>query len=685
MHLAEIIQNVIDPESPGEYVMEPAPTPTPTSTRHKSTVVASSPEPTPRKKRKTTPKGRKGTHECPIDIDSSDDGDDDDDDDEMVRVPKERDNSDDIKPMLRVDSAQMSREGSIAGKGAGREEYVTLVRKKMTVPATIIDARTSSGSNPIRNHTPTSLSQRSVEDAVRSANSPIRTTHSVSESTSHPTNLKSPNPKVIESDTPNISTSTIPTSSPLPSTNSIKSASSSSTRPITPLSHAMLSSIHGKPNPIPRPIRNLTPVVNVPHRSSPHSPPRSQSDPKPTGIGADKDDIETREKAQKSTSRLLGEDTAAYGKPPDESRCQPPTGISALRRQTQAATVSMNNDRMILSTAATVESTLLASSSISNPTPHPAHEPLGPSGISTNSKSRNLPPAGGSSSSNPTETMTSIIPTHAPSHTAKDPSPASDMVDKHLRDAHSTAVLRSRLLGSRPSAGPISHSVPQSADDRTAGRTDDSTTDHDEMRSPKLPMNQAVPPRPPVSVTRPLNSAGQLLPERDERAVALKEELMAKKLHFQKRKDSGTTSPAAASTGLSMRGAAPTARSTRQASTGPVPTTKVEDTRESGPVSQSVSTSQETAAAEVNCESHCTLVGAEGEILALVQPHVTAATLCKYYAKKKGLRADIAVTLRLSLNGRIVNPSTKVKDMSVVDEGKVGCPCYAAKLKKANR
>ena len=40
---------------------------------------------------------------------------------------------------------------------------------------------------------------------------------------------------------------------------------------------------------------------------------------------------------------------------------------------------------------------------------------------------------------------------------------------------------------------------------------------------------------------------------------------------------------------------------------------------------------------EIDNRSRFTLSGAEGDVQALVQSHVTAKTLCKYYAKKKGL------------------------------------------------
>jgi hypothetical protein len=74
---------------------------------------------------------------------------------------------------------------------------------------------------------------------------------------------------------------------------------------------------------------------------------------------------------------------------------------------------------------------------------------------------------------------------------------------------------------------------------------------------------------------------------------------------------------------------------------------------------------------EVDNKSRFTLSGAEGDVQALVQSHVTAKTLCKYYAKKKGLEEGVAATLRLSLDGDIIDPSTKVEDMDVDDGDQV--------------
>lgn len=70
-------------------------------------------------------------------------------------------------------------------------------------------------------------------------------------------------------------------------------------------------------------------------------------------------------------------------------------------------------------------------------------------------------------------------------------------------------------------------------------------------------------------------------------------------------------------------------------------------------------------------KSRFTLSGAEGDVQALVQSHVTAKTLCKYYAKKKNLDEGVAATLRLSLDGDIMDPATKVEDMDVDDGDQV--------------
>lgn len=63
-----------------------------------------------------------------------------------------------------------------------------------------------------------------------------------------------------------------------------------------------------------------------------------------------------------------------------------------------------------------------------------------------------------------------------------------------------------------------------------------------------------------------------------------------------------------------------------------------------------------------------TLAGANGEVQAVVQPHVTAKALCKYYAKKSGMDETEGLDLRLSLDGDVIDPNTKFEDMDV-DEG----------------
>jgi hypothetical protein len=302
----------------------------------------------------------------------------------------------------------------------------------------------------------------------------------------------------------------------------------------------------------------------IPHRSSPYSPPQIQSDPKATGDGADKDDTE-EERAQKTTSGLLDEDTAAYRKSPDESRCQSPVDISALRQHSQVATAETSDSSTVSSTATPTEIVLQANSSTPDSTSHQAHQPIRLSGvISANAKSRILQQLGGSTPSRTTESMASIISVNPPSHTAKESSSALDIVDELLRTPHSAAMLRQRALGSRPSAGPIPHSKPAPTDNRTAGTTKDSTVIHNKMKDIDLPIRFSSTPKPPVSINLPKKSAKGLSPEPESRAGALKKELLAKKLQSQKVHDSNTPSPAAASTGFSIRGAAASSSSKQE-------------------------------------------------------------------------------------------------------------------------
>ena len=74
---------------------------------------------------------------------------------------------------------------------------------------------------------------------------------------------------------------------------------------------------------------------------------------------------------------------------------------------------------------------------------------------------------------------------------------------------------------------------------------------------------------------------------------------------------------------------------------------------------------------EIDNKSRFTLSGAEGDVQAIVQAHVTAKTLCKYYAKKRNLDESVVASLRLSLDGETMDPNTKVADMDVDDGDQV--------------
>jgi hypothetical protein len=507
MHLTEIIQNVIDSESRGEHVMEPAPTPTPTPARHKSSVVESSPEPTPRKKRKLSPPGRKGTHERPIDIDSSDD-DDEEDYEKAVKV-KEGDSSDEVKPMLHPDleSGQILREGSIAGKGTGGD-VSRLARKEMKVPVTIIDPRTSSESNPIRNHTPTSLDQQYADHGagpeITSATitpSPSNSTSSSSSSSGHEPKFQSLNG--YKGDTADVSASAIPPSNRHPEAKLSKSASISSTKHITPLSHAMLASIHGKLQSGPRP----TKLPSQQDRGT-HSGPANQSNsPISTDVPLpDKGNHKTAgRKDSQSGWALVDEDAAESRRRRTESRCQSPVDTSALRRQHQAAITETCDSCTISPIAATKELILHATSSTPVPTTHQTHLPLDLSGISADTGERNIPQTSGSSSSNPTETMTSIIPTNPSSRTFTDTSSTPDMVDGYLRTPHSAAVLRKGAMGSGTSAGPVPHSTPTPAQSitRAPSRTSSAPASIDRTHKPNSPIVSTIPPLHPSLPPKP--------------------------------------------------------------------------------------------------------------------------------------------------------------------------------------
>lgn len=354
MHLAEIVQNVIDPESDAQHDVDPSST----LPRLQSPVVNSSPEPMPPKKRKLTPPGRRGTHERPIDIDASDD-DDEEEDYELFEELGDRETRD-VKPTLRpeVDSSHMSKDGSIAGKGiAGAGHDGILARQEVMVPVKIIDARASFGSGPVRNRTQTPFDRKSIGNTVR----PLHLSDSTRTCPKLP--AKSQQATTSLSDTLRTHSSVIHTSGCLPRRRSTMTASSSSTNLITPLSNAMLFSIHGKPQSGVRPTKKVAKVDGGSvHYPSPDSSTESQSDPKMVGVVAKKSDMVMPEESPESTSVPLDEDTAQSRNPPEGSRCTSPPATPALIRQAQVATAGTNDSCIISSTAVTSNITLHGSS-----------------------------------------------------------------------------------------------------------------------------------------------------------------------------------------------------------------------------------------------------------------------------------------------------------------------------------
>ena len=453
MHLAEIVQNVIDPESDAQHDVNPSST----LPRQQSPVVNSSHGPMPPKKRKLTPPGRKGTHERPIDIDASDDDDEEEDYElfEELGVPETRD----VKPTLRpeVDSSHMSKGGSIAGKGIGGEGHDgILTRQEVIVPVKIIDARTSFGSGPVRNGTQTPFDRKSIGDTVR----PLHLSDSTLASPKLP--AKSQQATTSLSDTLRTHSSVTHTSASLSQRRSTMTASSSSTNRITPLSDAMLSSIHRKPRSGPRPPKKTAKVDGGSvHYPSPDSPIGSQSDPKMVGVVAKKSDMVMPEESPKSTSVPLDEYTAQHLRSPKESRCASPPAISALRQQTQQATAETNESCTIPTTAATTETSFQTSSSAPKQSPPQA---------------------------------------------------------SRYRLAADTSIAGS------PNIGTSSLVLLSGADHNN----------HDKTETPNPPTRPTGLSKSPVSVTLPINSANELLPEHDRRATASKNELLERKLQLQK-------------------------------------------------------------------------------------------------------------------------------------------------------
>jgi hypothetical protein len=71
--------------------------------------------------------------------------------------------------------------------------------------------------------------------------------------------------------------------------------------------------------------------------------------------------------------------------------------------------------------------------------------------------------------------------------------------------------------------------------------------------------------------------------------------------------------------------------------------------------------------AEISDKARITLVGDFGQVSAVVQAHVTAASLCKYYIKRSKQDKSLHDSYRLSLDGETLDPSTPFSDMGVED------------------
>lgn len=74
--------------------------------------------------------------------------------------------------------------------------------------------------------------------------------------------------------------------------------------------------------------------------------------------------------------------------------------------------------------------------------------------------------------------------------------------------------------------------------------------------------------------------------------------------------------------------------------------------------------SQSSEPAEIESDKvRITLSGAAGQVPAVVQPHVTAASLCRYYLSKTG--QEKSEDVRLSIDGETVDPTTTFGEMEV--------------------
>lgn len=68
---------------------------------------------------------------------------------------------------------------------------------------------------------------------------------------------------------------------------------------------------------------------------------------------------------------------------------------------------------------------------------------------------------------------------------------------------------------------------------------------------------------------------------------------------------------------------------------------------------------------EISDKVRINLMGPFGQVSATVLPHVTAASLCKYYLKRTDKDRSLIDTTRLSLDGETLEPEMTVDDMDV--------------------
>lgn len=65
------------------------------------------------------------------------------------------------------------------------------------------------------------------------------------------------------------------------------------------------------------------------------------------------------------------------------------------------------------------------------------------------------------------------------------------------------------------------------------------------------------------------------------------------------------------------------------------------------------------------------LLGSKGICTRKFPISMTAATLCRYYAEKHMKDMTVGGKLRLSVDGEVVDPGTRLEDMDVEDEDQV--------------